>query len=177
MKGIIFTVTQDIIEDEFGEEVWNDLLERTNLDGAYTSLGDYSHEQLREIVETAADELDMSQKEVLRFVGRNAISRFADKHPELFEDYETTRGLVMDLNQIIHPEVRKLHPGAEVPEFDYLESNNNILEMAYRSQRRLCALGEGLIKGTSDYFDEDVSVKQTECMLEGDDRCIYKIRF
>lgn len=177
MKGIVFTVTREIIEDEYGEDVWTDLIDEADLDGAYTSLGNYDDEELHSLVDAAGEKLDQSHGEILRFIGRNAIERFADKYPELFEQYETTRGLVMDLNQIIHPEVRKLHPGADVPEFDYLRSDNGHLEMAYQSDRQLCHLGEGLILGTSDYFDEDVTVEQTKCTLEGAEKCVYDITF
>lgn len=177
MKGIVFTVTKEIVEDELGEDGWSQLLEKAGLDGGYTSIGNYDDDQLHELVGAACDVLDKDPNEILRWIGTHAIERFADKYPDLFEDYSTTRGLVMDLNNIIHPEVRKMYPGAEVPEFDYLNTSNGTLEMAYESDRHLCALGEGLIRGTARYFDEDVDVQQTKCVLEGDDQCIYEIQF
>jgi hypothetical protein len=32
-----------------------------------------------------------------------------------FENVTATKSFLLTLNHIIHPEVRKLHPGAEVP--------------------------------------------------------------
>ena len=44
---------------------------------------------------------------------------FAVRYPQFFEPHDCTRSFVLTLNDIIHPEVRKLYPGADVPEFDF----------------------------------------------------------
>ena len=64
---------------------------------------------------------------------------FAERYPQLFEPHDCTRSFVLTLNDIIHPEVRKLYPGADVPEFDFGIRDDDRLVMGYRSPRKLCS--------------------------------------
>ena len=47
----------------------------------------------------------------------------------------------------------------------------------YRSARRLCALAEGFVTGTADYFGEQVLIQQPRCMLHGEERCALVCTF
>ena len=41
MKGIIFNLLEEVVRKDYGDESWEDLLEAGQVDGAYTSLGNY----------------------------------------------------------------------------------------------------------------------------------------
>jgi predicted hydrocarbon binding protein len=84
----------------------------------------------------------------------------------------------MTLNSIIHPEVRKVYPGADVPVFE-LEAmvDERTMLMGYRSARQLCTLAEGFIEGSAAEFNEVASIEQPSCMHRGDERCLLKIVF
>jgi len=84
---------------------------------------------------------------------------------------------VLALNEIIHPQVRKLYPGADVPEFDFDTSSEEVLLMGYRSPRRLCAFAEGLLQGSAAHFGERVAIEQPVCMNRGDEKCVLKLQF
>ena len=62
--------------------------------------------------------------------------RCSRRCPQLFEPHDSTRSFLLTLNDIIHPEVRKLYPGADVPEFDF-DFRAGMLVMGYRSTRKL----------------------------------------
>jgi Haem-NO-binding len=177
MKGIVFNVLEELVARTYGEGTWDALLERTGLDGVYTSLGSYPDEDLMKLVRAASDALEMPSDDVVRWFGRNAIPLFAHRYPQLFEPHDSTRSFVLTLNNIIHPEVRKLYPGAEVPEFDFDSSSNGALVMGYRSQRRLCAFAEGLLEGTAAHYGERLTIEQPRCMNRGDERCVLEIAF
>ena len=83
----------------------------------------------------------------------------------------------MTLNEIIHPEVLKLYPGAKVPVFDFDTSQPGTLVMGYRSDRELCALARGFVEGTADHYGEQVTFEELQCMHQGSERCVFKIRF
>jgi hypothetical protein len=83
---------------------------------------------------------------------------------------------VLTLNDIIHPEVRKLYPGADVPEFDF-EVRDGVVVMGYRSPRRLCSFAEGLLLGAADHYDERLTIDQPLCMKRGDDQCVLELAF
>jgi hypothetical protein len=176
MKGVVFNLLEQLVSRDYGEETWDALLDASKLDGAYTSLGSYSDEDLGKLVGAAADELDMSPDQVVRWFGRNALPLFAARYPQLFEPHDSTRSFVLTLNEIIHPEVRKLYPGADVPVFDFAIRNGGLV-MGYKSPRKLCAFAEGLLHGAADHYKERLTIEQPQCMNRGDDRCVLQIAF
>ena len=67
---------------------------------------------------------------------------------------------LLTLNEVIHPEVRKLFPGAYAPEFDFRVSSPEVLELGYVSFRDMCAFAEGLIEGSANHYGETVAISQ-----------------
>jgi len=177
MKGIVFDLLQTNVVRDHGEETWETLLDAAGLDGVYTSLGSYPDEDLFRLVGVASAALEIPADEVVRWFGRNAMPLFADRYPELFVQHAQARPFVLTLNDIIHPEVRKLYPGAIVPEFDFDSSDPERLVMDYASPRKLCAFAEGLLHGAGDHFGEAVTIEQPLCMNRGDDHCRLVIEF
>ena len=171
MKGIVFTLLERAVTDEHGEDAWDDMLDGAGLSGIYTSLGDYPDDDLTRLVDQAAGMLGLPAQDVIRWFGRSALPRLAAANPGFFRDHATTRPFLLTLNEIIHPEVRKLYPGADVPEFDFGDTSDGDLVMGYRSHRRLCAFAEGLIEGAAAHFGERVTIHQPSCMLRSDPAC------
>jgi hypothetical protein len=177
MKGIVFNLLEEIVSREYGEDTWDALLEAAGLDCAYTSLGSYSDGDLMSLVGVASSALDTPPDEIVRWFGRNAVPLFADRYPQFFEPHGSTRSFILTLNQVIHPEVRKLYPGADVPVFDFDTSSDEVLLMGYASPRKLCAFAEGLIEGTPAHYGEEARIKQPKCMVRGDEKCVLEITF
>ncbi len=177
MKGVIFNIVEEIVTDEYGADVWDDLLDDAGLVGAYTSLGSYDDAQLMALLDAASARLDLPVPDVARHIGRRALPAFLRPFPELKGDQTTSRGLLLTLNSVIHPEVRKLYPGADVPDFEFLAEQSDSIEMTYRSPRRLCHLAEGLILGAGDEFGESLTVSQPVCMHRGADRCVLMVQW
>ena len=177
MKGIIFNVFEQLVARDRGEEAWDRLLDDSGLEGAHTSLGSYADGDFVKLIQSASAAWDLPADEVVRWLGREALPVFAERYPEFFEPHETTLEFLLTLNEIIHPEVRKLYPGAEVPVFDHSVLDHRFLTMGYRSDRKLCMFGEGLIEGAAAHFGEQVSIEQPSCMNRGDKRCVLEISF
>lgn len=177
MKGIIFNLLEQVISQEHGADTWDVLLETASLDGVYTSLGNYPDAQLIKLVHATSATLKQSPKDVLRLFGARAIPLLAAKYPMFFEGHVSARTFLLTLNDVIHPEVRKLYPGADVPDFSYKADGNHTLVMMYSSRRRLCALAEGLIVGSAEHYGERVEISQSKCMHRGDERCVFEILF
>lgn len=177
MKGIVFTLLQEAVVKAFDEDTWDDLLTEAHLDGAYTSLGTYPDEHFRALVRVAAAKLNMSEREIIQWAGHQMAPLMVEKYTEFFTAHDNTRSFLLTLNNVIHPEVRKLYPGADVPEFDFDTSSEDVLVMTYMSARKMCDFGIGLINGAADYYQETVEIQQPQCMHEGDAQCVLEISF
>ncbi|MDX2057779.1 MAG: heme NO-binding domain-containing protein [Gemmatimonadales bacterium] len=177
MKGIVFNLLEDVVTAEYGADVWDDLLAAADADGAYTSLGTYPDRELVAIVGAASARLGLPAPDIIRWFGRKAMARLAVAHGSFFAGHRSTRPFLLTLNQIIHPEVRKLHPGADVPDFDFDTSDPDILGLGYRSHRRMCSFAEGLIEGAADHYREVATIEHPQCMHRGDARCLIRVSF
>ena len=123
MKGVIFNLAEEVIVASYGEHTWDALLDAAGLDGSYTSLGSYPDTDLFRLVDAASSSLGTPAADVVRSLGEGALPLLAGRYPAFFDGHASTRSFVMTLNDVIHSEVRKLYPGAQVPEFDFDDSD------------------------------------------------------
>ena len=163
--------------NRYGEDLWDSLLSDAGLDGAYTSLGSYPDTQLVGLVKAASAALDLPGDVVIRQFGESALPLLAERYPGFFRGHATARSFLLTLNDVIHPEVHKLDPGADVPDFAFEQVTDETLVIRYRSPRQLCALAEGFILGAATHYGERAVVDQAVCMHRGADHCLLGCSF
>lgn len=178
MKGIVFNMLSDLVEDRFGMDVWDDLIEATApaSRGIYTSVELYPDEELLAYVGAISKHTGAAPADVVRMFGDYMLGRFADIHPEFFEGH-TIKSFLKSVHDVIHVEVEKLHPDVVLPSFTYEDPADDALIMNYHSPRELCHLAEGLIKGCGRHFDVPVALQHEVCMHDGADHCVLSLRF
>ena len=177
MKGIIFNLLEEVVTQAHGEDVWDQLLEAAGLDGVFTSLGNYPDEHLVKLVGAASAALHLPPNDIVRWFGLHALPLLAQKYPGFFDAHQSTRPFILTLNAIIHPEVRKLYPGADPPSFDFDTSSPEVLVMNYHSKRKLCALVEGFATAAAAHFGEAAMIAHPLCMHRGDGHCRLELSF
>lgn len=175
MKGIIFNLLEEVVRKDYGDEAWEGLLEAAEIDGAFTSIGNYPDEHMMKLVAAAATALKLTPNEITRWFGRKSLPLLAERYPQFFAGHHSARTFLLTLNDVIHTEVRKIYPGSEVPEFDYDASSPDVLLMGYRSRRRLCALAHGFTEAAADHYEEELVFEQPQCMHRGDEKCVFRI--
>lgn len=177
MKGIVFNLLEEVVTQQYGDDIWDSLLDAAGLDGTYTSLGTYPDEQIGALVAIAAQKLGLTPFEVLRWFGQRSMPLLVERYPEFFRSQSSTRPFLLSVNHIIHPEVRKIYPHAQVPTFEFSDTPDGRLMMGYQSPRRLCALAQGFAEGAAAHYGESIRFDHQECMHKGDDRCLCLISF
>ncbi len=171
MKGIIFNLVEEVVTSDYGIDTWEDLLDQSRVRGAYSAVGSYPDKELGALVTAASELTGISESDLLRYIGRRATPLLKARYEEFFALHADTRSFLGSLNEVIHPEVRKLYDGAEPPHFEFFDAEDGTLVMEYHSHRALCALAEGLIMGAGDIFGQDLDVRQTQCKLNGYPHC------
>ena len=172
MKGVVFNLLNDLVEEQYGMDAWDDLIEETApaSQGVYTSVEVYADQELLAYVAAISRHTGADESEVVQLFGRYMLGRFAEMHPEFFAGH-TLKSFLKSVHDVIHVEVRKLHPDVVLPEFTYEDPADDQLIMHYHSPRALCHLAEGLIDGASTHFDTPVTIEHPVCMHNGADHC------
>ena len=177
MKGVIFNLLEDAVIRQHGLLAWESLLEMAGLEGAYTSLGSYPDSEVVRLVEAASTALGVSQSEVLRWFGRSAIPLLHERYELFFTPHRNAQSFVTSVNDIIHPEVRKLYAGAGCPHFHFHDLEDGRTGVAYQSPRRMCRLAHGFIEGAADHYGDAVEIEHLACMLDGLPVCRLALRW
>ena len=177
MQGLVFQVLETCYVDAFGSESWFEVVAAADAQATYSYAVSYPDAELGRLVVAIAAAHDLSPEQALRWFGQHAIPHFRAYAPQLFERYRACWPFLRSLNDIIHPEVRNLYPGADVPDFEYPLPPGAEHVIVYRSPRRLCALAEGLMLGAAAHFGETLVVTQSRCMHQGDDHCRFELSF
>ena len=178
MKGAVFTILEDMVLDRFGLDTWDAMLEHAKpaSEGVYTAGDTYSDGELFSLVGALSQLTGAPVPDLVRAFGEYTLHQFASLYPAMFEDVDA-RGLLRQVDDVIHVEVRKLYPDAALPTFDYVDTGADRLVMLYRSPRRLCTFAEGLIEGTARHYGVDIATAHPRCMHHGDDHCRLELTF
>ncbi|MDP9164604.1 MAG: heme NO-binding domain-containing protein [Actinomycetota bacterium] len=177
MKGVIFTLTEEVVRAAHGEDAWDAVLDGAGLDGSWTTLGSYPDESFTKVVTSASALLGVDEPTVLRTVAEGAMPLLAARYPHFFDQHADACAFALTLNEVIHPEVRKLYPGATPPSFGVQRTGELSLDMRYVSERHLCALAEGFLVGAATHYGQTVTLAQSSCLLLGDDHCLIHCQF
>lgn len=179
MKGIIFNLLEDFIVDGWGEERFEQVMTGCPLHtkGPFVGPGTYPDSDLFAIVERTTAELGIATPAALRAFGRYAMPRLAARFEAFVRDHDHPKSFLCTVDGIIHVEVRKLFENAEPPRIRFEDTGPRELVLHYQSKRKLCALFEGLLDGTADYFGVPFTREQKSCMSEGAPTCEFALRF
>jgi hypothetical protein len=177
MQGVIFNLAEQVVTDAHGADLWDDVLEAAGVEGAYTSLGSYPDAEFDALVTALVLRLGVDPTAVVRQVGEGAMPLLAQRYPQFFAAHSCTRSFLLTLNDIIHPEVRKLYPDADVPEFTFQVRDQDVLVVEYFSRRKLCSLAAGFVHGAAAHYGERVNLSHPQCMLHGADSCLLHCVF
>ncbi len=160
MKGIVFTEFLEMVSGRFGEDAVDDIIEECELatGGAYTSVGTYDHRELVSLVQALSSRTGLPAPALVRAFGVYLFPRFATLYPRFFESTTGAFEFLSGIEQVIHAEVRKLYPDAELPRFEIERHISSELQMVYTSKHRFAELAEGLIEGCLSHFGETANI-------------------
>lgn len=160
MKGVVFTEFLDMVEGKFSADMVDEIIEITNPPngGAYTTVGTYPHEELVAMVIALSEKTAIATKTLVFVFGQHLFDRFFVRYPNFFEGVSTAFDFLSTIESIIHVEVKKLYPDAQLPRFVTEKHTQTELILVYQSARHFGDLAEGLMQGCIEHFNERINV-------------------
>ncbi|MEO1021639.1 MAG: heme NO-binding domain-containing protein [Bacteroidota bacterium] len=168
MKGIVFTEFFEMVEQTFGYEMVDTLINTTELEsgGVYTSIGTYHHSEIVALVQNLSKQSGMDIDALLHAFGRYLFDTFLKAYPIFFDKASNSFEFLASIDNYIHVEVQKLYPDATLPRFSTQIEDGKMI-MIYKSERSMSALALGLIEKTLEYYGEEVKVSKEVLTEDG----------
>ena len=169
MKGIVFTEFLELVEDKFGLEMVDNIIENSNLEsnGIYTSIGTYAFSEMLQLLQHLSTNTNISIDDLLLVYAEHFFAVLAQSYPGLIESYKDPIEMLASIENHIHVEVRKIYPDAELPSFDVIEKTDNSLIMIYKSSRAMHYFGLGLMNKTFEHFNSTATIELEKIKEDG----------
>ena len=172
MHGLIFASLRDYTALRLGEEraveLWADRI--------FEATEAYDDEWFTAQVERLAVATGDSIEEIQRGFGSFAAqTTFAGLYPAYYEESADTFTFLLGIEEHIHELVRATIVGASPPELRVQPFGEVGVLVSYTSERRLCAMLEGLVRGTAEHYREALVVEEIQCMHRGDAGCVFTV--
>lgn len=160
MKGVLFTELLDMIERDHGLQVLDRVIERARLpnDGAFTAIGSYDWRDLFQLLAQLSTEIGVPVGELERALGRQIFAVFARQYPQLFQGVGNAFDFLASVEDVIHPQMRRLYPDAQLPRF-LCARLPGVVELRYFSPRPLVEFAMGMIEGCLEHFGSRARVE------------------
>lgn len=162
MKGLVFCEFLGMVEREFGYEIVDQIIEDSKLEsnGVYTSVGTYSHQEIFALVEQLSKKTGVSVSKLFYTYGIYVFDIFKKSYQGLIVGCSDSFQFLSSVDNVIHVEVLKLYPEAELPSISIQSNSLNKLELVYSSKRRMSDFAEGLIQGCLNHFNDKASISR-----------------
>ena len=162
MKGVVFTEFLGMVEEQFSADMVDDVIDDAQLPhgGAYTAVGTYPHQEMVAMVVALSRHSHIAVSGPVHAFGKYLFGRFVVGFPSFFHGVDNAFQFLSSIENIIHVEVLKLYPDAELPSFDVEHHEEGKLVLLYHSPRHFEDLAECLMQGCVAHFGESIVISR-----------------
>ncbi len=159
MKGVIINTFENFLNDTFGVETWDNVLDEAKCEDVFVGTKTYDDKVFFKLFMTSIEMKGLVADEALKLFGRYALPVLMKYGGDLVSHYENSIDVLLELDSIIHVEVKKLMDEARPPKFIIEKIDDKKLHIHYISDRNLPSFVEGLLEGLAYYYNEKVDIK------------------
>jgi hypothetical protein len=177
MKGIIFTEFLDMVEQRYSAQAMEQMVAAAQLPsgGAYTAVGKYDHGEIWSLVCELSKVCGTPVPDLFKEYGEYLFGRLAIGHAQVFREMRSAFDVLQALEGVVHGQVRRLYPDAELPRFDVIERAAGRMVLIYSSKRHFADLAEGLIRGCLRHFNETATIAREQLPTDDGSRVRFTL--
>ena len=178
MYGIVNKAIEDLIKENFGEEKWDIIKEKSGVDvDFFISNEPYDDDITYKLAIAASEEMDMPLGGVLESLGEWWVLRTSkEKYGGLMEaGGNSLREFLVNL-PVFHHRVMLIYPKLTPPEFKVSDIEDRSIHVHYFSKREgLQEFVRGLLHGLAKMYNTEAQVELLESRDDGNDHEIFKV--
>jgi hypothetical protein len=162
MKGVIFNALFEMIEQQMGDAMLEQVIEGAQLPhiGSYTAAGNYPDSEMGALVQQLHFQTNIPIPDLLETFGKSLFGFLYKSYTHFFRHSKDAFDLLSSVHHYIHVEVKKLYSDTLLPTFTVEQHTPTTLIMLYESPRAMGDLARGLIKATMQHFHEDFILEE-----------------
>lgn len=174
MKGTVVGTWVNTCKKLYGEDITKSALEDCKLgrDKVFSPMEDVQDNVVYELIGIISSKVNKDKKQVWESIGEDNINAFFDTFPAFFE-HENLFSFFKSMFDV-HVVMTKKFPGAKPPLITIKPISKREAIFVYKSKRGMFDYLQGLIKGSADFFKEDI---KCDVLEQSDDSVKIKITF
>lgn len=177
MHGTILYLLTKFLDSRIGQGGTQRVLTAAKRqDVAYVPTMMYPDEDAVAIVTAASELTGQPPGALLDAFGEYIAPSLLTLYEAMVDPEWKTLDLLENTESTIHRVVRMKSPGAEPPRLKCRRIDRDTVEIIYESQRRMCDVAVGIIRGIAGHYVETVEITQHRCMHRGDACCQIEVR-
>jgi hypothetical protein len=164
MYGLVNKAVVDLITTKFGEETWNKIKQKAEVDiDVFVSMDGYPDDITYRLVGAASEVLGITTEQVLETFGEHWVLYTASEGygPMLKASGNTLREFLMNLDAL-HARVALQMPDLLPPRFQLIDIDASTMLLEYHSPRvGLAPMVVGLLRGLGIRFQVEIEISHT----------------
>lgn len=178
MYGIVNKAIEDLVRENFGDDKWEAIKERSGVDvDFFLSNEPYDDSVTYKLAQAAADETGMSVENVLVAFGEWWVLRTSrEKYGALLQAGGSNLASFLRNLPVFHNRIMLIYPKLTPPEFRVSNETENSIDLHYLSARQgLQSFVQGLLLGIGKLYNQAITVDLLQSRTTGDSHEIFRV--
>ena len=173
MHGIVLKGLKDFVTTAYDHDAWVAIQRKAGLEGqVYVPVTEYEDADVLGLVAAASEVTGKDVPVLLDEFGRFLVSPLVETYGVHVDEEWTGLELIANAETYIHEALRAKQLSTYTPPDIASEwVADDKVRVIYGSERHLCSLAKGLIRGIGSYYSEQFQIVEETCMHEGGDHC------
>lgn len=173
VHGIVLKGLKDFVTTEYDYDAWEAIQRGAGLEGqVYVPVTEYEDADVLGLVEAASEATGKAVPTLLDEFGRFLVPPLVETYGVHVDEDWTGLDLIANVETYIHEALRAKQLSTYTPPNLSSEwTSEDSVRVVYGSERQLCPLAKGLLRGVGDYYGEQFRIEEETCMLDGDGQC------
>jgi hypothetical protein len=177
MHGVILVELKKFVEARLGETAWEELQGLSGLAGrVYLPVQEYPDSEVEALLERTMERARLDRDGLEQEFGEFMAPDLLRMYGSLLERGWKTFEVVEHAGATIHRVMRARNADARALRLSAERTPADTLLVTYASERRMCGLAKGIVRGLARHFRERVSVAESACMRQGAPACRIELR-
>ena len=163
MHGMIFQQLQNFVIEKFDVSLWLQLKKQSGLEKVYfTSTEKYPDSYIEDFILHTTKHLNISREHVLESFGIYLGPKLIEQFSFYINSNWQALDVIENTEEYIHKSLKLADSNVDTPELKVHRKSDNLLELTYTSDRKMIALGIGIINGIGKHFGESLTINRLD---------------